>query len=428
MKLEAIKSIVLFVLVALSLALTLGLWNHSPSYERLYKPSYVSEVDVGGEKEDKREIIAPSEIIFSSNDQYFGFDEPKKQKRFYKEMNSWTLTDFVTGQYTGEPKANYHLKVQFPAPVPVEFIPSLFDLNEEPYLPSWSFQDLYVTVDQNKERLLLKFVSTDGVYEATSSVKSTKIFNQLEQYFITGKNLESYEFFSKGKNPIYIPESSVKMDRWSLTVEMMEESSFVKALFKNPSSVWKNTGEAYYSDAQRGMRISTDQLSMEFINPISSEEEQLDTADLLEKSISKINDHKGWTGDYNLFELDSKSQVVSYRMFYESFPIINEKGLSTIEQKWRDNELYNYRRPLFKLTSPLGSDTVEMPSGKSVLNMIENDSDYKIAEIEKIKLGYKLEYSEDYNTVSLEPTWFMKYEGGWIELRVDKLQKEEGNE
>lgn len=428
MKFETVKSIILFMLVGLSLLLTLGLWNNSPTYERLDDSSYLNEVDVGGEKEPKREIIEPSEIIFSSNDQYFGFDKQKKQKRFYKEMNTWSMNNFVTGPYLGEPKSEYHINLYFPAPVPIEFLPNLFDYNEEVFLPSWSFQKVYVTVNQNKQTLQLKFVSTDGVYEATTSVNDTKTYEQVKQYFLTGKDLANYESFNDGMKPIYVPENSIEMTRWSLTVNMIDELSFVEALFSNPSSVRKNTAAGYYSDAQRGMRISNDRLNMQFINPIPSQEEQLDTAELLDRSITKINGHKGWTGDFNLYEVDTKNQTVRYRMFYEGFPILNDKNLATIEQRWRDNELYNYRRPLFELTSPLANDTVKMPSGQAILNALENDSTYNKEEIGDIKLGYRLEYSESYNAASLEPAWFMNYESGWIELQLDALLKKEGNE
>src|SRR5699024_3606589 len=141
------------------------------------------------------------------------------------------------------------------------------------------------------------------------------------------------------KNAIYLSDEKIKMKQWSLPTDMLEEKGFVDALFSNPSSEWKNTGVAYYSDGQRGMRVAQDGLSMEYINPIQERDEDLDYADLLDKVLDKVNDHKGWTGDYNLFAVDKQSQKAQFKLYYQNYPILNDKGLTTIEQQSRSGEL-----------------------------------------------------------------------------------------
>ena len=428
MKFETVKSLILFILVGISLLLTLGLWHDSPRYEKVYDSSYVNEVDVGGNEEKKREIIEPSNIVFQSNQgTYFGFDSKKKEKRFYKEMNTWKLSDVLTDSYENENKGGYQIQVEFPTGVPVSFIPSLFEYTEEGFLPSWSFKRLYITLNEASSLIELKFVSTDEVYELTADVKNQRQFDEMKEYFTTGKDLKHYKKIEDTKNVIYTTDEKVSMKQWTLPTDMLEEKGFVDALFSNPSSVWKNTGEAYYSDGQRGMRISQDGLSMEYINPLQETDETLDYSDLLDRVIDKINDHKGWTGDYNLFYVDKKAQKAQFKLYYQNYPILNDKGLTSIEQQWRAGELYSYRRPLFKLTNPLASESTELPAGSAVIEFLKTEADYNVDEIEDIQAGYSLDYSEDYNSVTLIPAWFIYYDKGWIEIDLNDLKDKEGN-
>src|SRR5699024_4799949 len=409
-------------LVGISLLLTLGLWHDSPRYEKVYDSSYVNEVDVGGNEEKKREIIEPSSIVFQSNQgTYFGFDSKKKEKRFYKEMNTWKLSDVLTDSYENENKGGYQIQVEFPTGVPVSFIPSLFEYTEEGFLPSWSFKRLYITLNEASSLIELKFVSTDEVYELTADVKNQRQFDEMKEYFTTGKDLKHYKKIEDTKNIIYTTDEKVSMKQWTLPTDMLEEKGFVDALFSNPSSVWKNTGEAYYSDGQRGMRISQDGLSMEYINPLQETDETLDYSDLLDRVIDKINDHKGGTGDHNLFYVDKKAQQAQVKLYYQNDPSLNDKGLTSIEQQWRAGDWYSYRRPLFNVTNPFASESTELPAGSAVIEFLKTEADYNVDEIEDIQAGYSLDYSEDYNSVTLIPAWFIYYDKGWIEIDLNDL-------
>src|SRR5699024_6477516 len=248
MKFETVKSLILLVLVGISLLLTLGLWHDSPRYEKVYDSSYVNEVNDGEDEKKKRDVIEPSNIILQSNQEtYFDIDSKKKEKRFNREMNTWKLQDVSTEKYKKKNKGKY---------------------NEEGFLSRWSFKKLYINLNEASSIMELKFVSTDEVYELTADVKNQKQFDEIKEYFTTGKDLKHYKKIEDTKNAIYLSDEKIKMKQWSLPTDMLEEKGFVDALFSNPSSVWKNTGEAYYSDGQRGMRVSQDGLSMEYINPI----------------------------------------------------------------------------------------------------------------------------------------------------------------
>ncbi|WLV24669.1 two-component system activity regulator YycH [Aciduricibacillus chroicocephali] len=428
MKMETFKSIALFFLVVVSLLLTLSLWNESPRYkERLYSSSYVNEVDVGGKEYKKKDIIDPNQVLFHNRDSVKGFEFPKDEKEFYIEMSFWSLHDFSTGEAEWNRKKRNEIEVRYPTPVPMKLLSSLFTMDDEVFLPAWSFNRAFITFNQASTAMQIKFLSADGAYEATATINDTVQYKRLMSYFETGNDLIDYIPFGDGPAPIYIPKGEQTVLQRSMGAQMIDEKKFVNALFKKPSMVSKNTGEAYYLDGQRGMRILQNKRSMEYINPIESNKVSMDPADLIDKSATNINEHKGWTADYNLFQVDPKTNTVRYKMYYKGYEVFNNNGLATIEQIWRNDQLYKYRRPLFSLNNSLGGDPITLPSGQELIRALKENSDYDLSGIQDIRIGYHLEYPEsDAHSVILRPSWFMDYKGNWQEIKINKLRNEEG--
>lgn len=428
MKIETFKSISLFLLVAVSLLLTLSLWNESPRYkERLYSSSYVNEVNVGGQALKKKELIDPNQVLFHDRDSVKSFGDPKFEKEFYVDMSLWSLRNFSTGEAEWDRSKRREIEIRYPAPVPMKLLSSLFATEDEVFLPAWSFKRAFITFDNASTSMQIKFLSADGAYEANATINDTTHYKQLISYFETGHDLVDYMVFKDGSVPIYVPREEQTVLQRSLGAEMINEKKFVDALFKQPNMVSKNTGEAYYLDGQRGMRILQNKRSMEYINPIETNRVAMDPADLIERSSKNINEHKGWTADYNLFQIDMKSNTVRYKMYYKGYEIFNSSGLATIEQTWRNDELYKYRRPLFSLSNSLGGEPITLPSGEELTKVLKENSDYDISEINDIRIGYHLDYPEsDAHSVILEPAWFMNYKGTWLQIKMNKFRDEEG--
>ena len=95
--------------------------------------------------------------------------------------------------------------------------------------------------------------------------------------------------------------------------------------------------------------------------------------------------------------------------------------MTDIVQEWRNQNLYRYDRPLFRLNNSLGSAEAEIISGEGLYNYLLN-SDYKLENISDIRIGYSLTYHDvelnDY--VTLDPSWFMEYNNTWQKVQFDK--------
>lgn len=204
---------------------------------------------------------------------------------------------------------------------------------------------------------------------------------------------------------------------------MIEPEDFINALFSSPSVVTPNVTEAYFTDGQRGMRIAQDGRRLEYINPIQTNYDPIDEMELIERSVNKINEHKGWTNDYLLEGLDNKKNEISFRLYYEGYPTYDHNQLTVMNQKWREQELYQYVRPLVSIGNLLNATKHTLPAGEEVIATIENASDLDEEEIEDIRIGYKLEYVDDAFSLTLDPGWYILYKGDWINYDSIELEQ-----
>src|SRR5690625_702715 len=256
-------------------------------------------------------------------------------------------------------------------------------------------------------------MTIDERKQIIASIEKLETYEHLLSYFEEEKGLIEYVKYEFTNKPIYVPKGSPNMEKQTLVASSIKPDSFINALFINPNLVTPNRKEAYFTDGQRGMSVLQDGKKLEFINPIQSSYERLDTMELLEKSINHINDHKGWTNDY-MFEgiKESKNRVI-YRLYHEGYPVFDHYGLSVMEEEWRGEDLYQYKRPLISIGNVLNTQSVSLMSGESVIHLVENNKSMDEEQIKDIKLGYYLHYLYDAHSLTLEPSWFILYDGEW---------------
>lgn len=421
MNFEVVKTYILTFLVLTSLLLTMALWNYQPNLEPLYPDGFVNEVDLGGKEEIKRSLVKPSTIVLQNHDEYYGFNTPLEDEEFYQEIQEWLLSDSQETEAEGRPRNNYQVEIAFSYALPAEIIPSLFNINEDDYLPHWSFKRMFILVNEENSSLELSFLSIDGNQELKYSVNKSDAFTTLWSYFETPDDLTDYTRFGSSISPIYLPEGNIQMRSHSLAIRSIDETLLVDELFKNPSLISTNLGGSYFTDGQRRLGVIQEGRTMEFINPIHSQDRQKDAINLLDLSIENINRHKGWTNDYHLADINLSEEIIRYRMYYEGSPIFSNTDLSIIEQEWRNEDLHLYRRPLFSISNLPGGRTVELPSGAEVKSFLEINDNYQKENIRDIQIGYKITSFDDASySLTLEPAWYINYNGSWSEIRVDE--------
>src|SRR5690625_2997571 len=103
MNYEMIKSYLLVILIGVSILLSVALWTYQPNYEQFQDPDYVNEVNIGGEEQEIRDLIAPKSIVFHDNKRALGFGKPSDGEAFYESMQT------RSEEHTSELQSRGHL-------------------------------------------------------------------------------------------------------------------------------------------------------------------------------------------------------------------------------------------------------------------------------------------------------------------------------
>lgn len=430
MNVEVVKTYILTILVIISILLTFAIWSYQPNYDFLYnnQTEYVSEVSLGGDDKTKREVIVPNSIIFHNNNNYFGFKNPRDQHLFYESMDGWGLDNPQLETVTGAPSYDYQIEFSFTQELPTEVIRSLFEMDEKEVLPHWSFQRLFISLDIHDETMEAHFLSEDNEKRLNFTINGTNDYKDVWALFEKNEQLAPYVVFEEGKRPLYLPADKQEIRSQTFAAEKISPASLVNALFANKDDVTPNFGEQYYTDGQRGMRLLEEGNLAEFINPIHLKAHHTDPLELLELSLQSVNEHKGWTDDYRLVNINEVDDTIKYRMHYNDLPVYNNKDLSVIEQSWRDQDLHLYQRPLFNLDNLFSADMIELAAGEDIIYFLKSNETYKTENIENIQVGYYLSHSEkSEKSISFKPAWFINYNGRWQEIdNADVYEFEEG--
>lgn len=425
MNYETVKSFILVVLVGISFLLSFILWSYQPNYDYFYDASYVNEVDIGGVENTRNDLFKPTEVVFRNDDKVFSFTNPLERESFYQDITSVVLYDVNVSELTERPDVTHdeYVEMVFPNPVPAEVLTSIFSFEEDLIPPNWSFERMFLTFNDEARTLQLSVISADERNEMTASIEKSETYELLIDYMDGHQSLEEFIAFGSEEDPIYVPKNRVQLSSKTLVAIQIDPELFINALFANPNLVTPNMREAYFTDGQRGMRVVHGGRKLEFINPIQSEDDETLPEDLIAKSITNINEHKGWTNNFLFEEIDKNADYIQFRLHYDGYPIFDRYSLSVMKQSWRDQVLYEYERPLIQIGSLLNSQEVELPSGEEIIELLEEDENYDLENVRAIEIGYFLSYIDDNHSLILEPSWFILYGNEWI--RYDFIQDEE---
>lgn len=421
MNYETIKTYLLVALIVISLVLSIGVWTYQPRYEKFEDPDYVSEINIGGKELTKQDIIKPSSILFYDKTEAYGFSEPQARESFYRNLSTWLMYDMKVKEYSKQPTEEY-LKIKYPAPIPADMIKSMFTFSEDFEFPSWSFDTVFISFNHDNLSLEVTFKSANKEEEVTAVVEKKARYDELKEYILNHKGLVEYDVLSE-KHQVYLPKEQLDSEAVTLIVSTIKAERFVNALFRDPQQVTPNLAEAYFTDGQRGMRVSENNYQIEFINPVEPSSEKLSEQELIDRSLDNVNEHQGWTNEFRLTEINQEKSQIRYQLLFNDLPVHAPDNLTIINQEWRANELYEYQRPIIRLKNEVDKSKRKLPSRDDVLNSLLKEKEFELADIKDVQLGYELNSLPDISdSMRLEPVWYFYVKDQWETLSIDKYE------
>lgn len=445
MKLENVKSFILVVLIGISILLSFILWNYQPNSTRTIGGETINrEMDAGGSSnETKRNLIKPSDIIFHIANSHYGFINAKDQDALYEEMQNWVVTDFGSNANRGDAASMNGLELIFSDDIPMEIVNSLFVFgSEDVVLPSWSMDRISIRFIHDSKSLQLRFLSNSENRSASAVVNDTNAYETLWSMFSDFDDdlLREYISIGEGTTAYYIPKDRVVLPTYSITPKRISPESFVNILFSNPAVVRETSsqsiGETYFTDS-RQLSVYQDRMRMEFVyhvTPAASDEGvSISGPELLDRTILNINNHSGWTGNYRLEELNTNFNRITFKLYYDGYPVFSSLNLSTIQQRWgvqqNSVQLIEYDRPLYQFESEFGFWEDDLISGSELMAYLEDNPNEDLENIEYIKVGFELKYQRDdqgSEYLQLDPAWYKKENNIWQKIIFEDSSNGEG--
>ncbi|GAA0291095.1 regulatory protein YycH of two-component signal transduction system YycFG [Gracilibacillus halotolerans] len=431
MKLELFKTILLLFLVALSVTLTLNIWSYQGNYEYAEEDQAI-DAKLNGTKQTKRNVIKPSQILFHEGNETFGYKNKVKETEFYSNLREWSLYNFRMmdeGEEIPTDTAESWVEIVFPTAIPTSVINELFPTDDSLLYDS-EFKRIYMILDGTLQQGQVIFASGDptkmNLRASVQNIAQIQEFldgTQQTEEFTEYVNVTSLE----QSTSVYIPnEPEIVGRKYRYTAINPDTSTIQSIFFTNPSSIVSSPnpeGGQVYSDSQREVTVRG--YYMEYTNFLTSENqnEQINTVPntiehLLNTSLDYINTHDGWLIDegiqFYLSELNRLTNSIEYRMVHQNYPVFSYEGLATMELTIQNMTVYQYRRPLMRLTQSYDREPTDLMTGKEVLQAITTgQTNVSENEIQDIQVGYRIQQQPGGQIFDLIPTWFVKTYRGW---------------
>ncbi|MFB1050679.1 YycH family regulatory protein [Paraliobacillus sp. JSM ZJ581] len=432
MKSNSWTTIILILLVALSLLLTIAIWNYQPSNDDLTNNEDLIEAQLAGESQTKKETIQPSQIIYHVEGQPVGFEKKEDESALYEEIQTWPIFDFAKTEidYQAINKEQNLTEIIFPTALPNEIVRDLFIVDEE-VIPEGSFDRMYIRLSdkQGETQLIFLNVNTDTAIRA-SVQNYSQVVRYLNNYRDNNTTSNHIVFKNSEDVNIYLPQK-VNVSSYLSSYKEIEVNPFINLLFKTPSSVkssFLKGGAIIYTDGTRELTRDTNHIS--FTDPTNAttvENQTIDDYQLLDQVHNNfMNTHLGFTATapfrFILTGLAStaNTNVVDYSLSFNGRPVYQIDSLTKISVQWHDQKVHKYIHPniqLLDIRGPGQQSNVLNPS--SVVSILQGES-YANRSVHDVTIGYKLEQQSGRQLYKLTPTWYVKGIDDWEELDVPK--------
>ncbi|MCH4825562.1 YycH family regulatory protein [Planococcus halocryophilus] len=428
---EHIKSIALFLLILLSLALTFTIWTFTPTHE-IIEPTTTVEMPIS-ETKNTEEIVRPVKLLFHNDENVTGTSDQNDINVFVESLKNWQISNIRMVQDEATPatiKSYMHSSkralVYYPGLVPLPVFDSINNIVDTT-IPESSFDRLIIEWDAPaNDRPALYFINTlsGRIYKGDLRVEDlyqfqTEVVDQAVDYntYVTDDAI--------GVLPVYVQKDKVEKTSIGFLLDEISTSKFAEALLDSPELVFSADlkTQEYTDDSGAFMRENQNTKSIKYIQPKAETTDPAIPSDLLFDSLNYINAHGGWTDQYLYAGMNSVNQQIEYQLYVADLPVFSNSTTTNLELMWGIDDgveqVYSYVRPAYQLDSEAEKRVVVLAAGEDVLKALGQMEEEERSTITDVTPAYHVTRSEDDSFIIFEPTWYVKTNGIWTELPTE---------
>ena len=427
--LEPIKSFLLFFLVALSLTLTVMIWNYKPNHQFI-EEGQSEEISIGP-RIDIEKTLMPYRVLARTEDSFKGSTTSNYSDRLLKHFQSVVATDLTlvnnnltNSQINELMYVNNRITLLYGAEIPLQVFTEILPFGNRD-LPEMSFNRLIVDWnDLEKSKVLnILFLNTNNKTLYQTSIRGQSLARFTDTFVEPIDKFQAYqEYKTESGLSIYTTTHKVESVKYLYYINELSTDNFKEILFEEANIVQQTDDSTFtekYMDSMSFMTIDTNNRILNYVYPASESVTDIVPSSLLTDSFQYVNDHGGFNADYRVMNVNRDNHVVDYQMFYDDLPVFSLETTTKITTTWGDNQVYKYRRPLyiFKIDIPGEMSNVELASGKDMLDRYLSSDD-----VQDIVLGYYLVQNTNLRVYELVPAWFfLKENNGWERIKITEI-------
>ncbi|WP_107841900.1 YycH family regulatory protein [Metasolibacillus meyeri] len=430
---EHIKSVILFLLIALSMALTFLTWNYKPKYQTI-EDIQIEHITLGEQKVLNR-VVKPYRLLFKAEEDFTGTVSSEVIDALMDEFSNMEANDLTLINHNlADDKLNEMLRAPnrmtllFQADIPMPTFASILPFHDNKDIPETTFDRIIIDWSQLTVagQLQFLFINADNrtLYRSFVKVYDKAAFKR--NFIDRAAKLDSYmEIERPGTTSLYVLTNPTEILPYTYSVGTISTDLLKKILFTDPNIVQRNIESAQtekYTDGMSLMRLDAQNQSIHYVYPPAESLSPIAASILIKDSIDFLNEHGGITEDYRFAAMNYQKHIIDYRMFFEDLPVYSDTTFTRISTTWGDNRIFRYRRPyyVFDMNLPDDKAAKELASGPQIIEQIQSNLKTDINEIDDLVIGYYLVHDADAQLITLEPNWFMLTESGWERLTPER--------
>lgn len=429
---EQIKSIALFLLVFLSLALTFIIWNFTPStLDAIDDPTPAIDTAIADTKKIEQ-VVRPVKVLFHNEENVNGTVNKDEIDAFLNSLGQWEITDLalLSDEATANEMAEYmhdpsRAVLYYPGTVPFPVFEAMLDIFGT-NVPEATFNRMVINWESSANgELAVYFINSESgrIYEGIIPISD---FSLVEDNMIEPSM--KYPLYvmneSIGTMPVYVPEEPVDGSSYVYLYEETALETYADRLFDGsgfqPAGSLMDGG--YADNTGAFLEKETAVKGLNFVQPKAETGDPAIPSELVFNTVRFINNHGGWTNDYYYFGMEPLGQEIEYRLFINNLPVFGTALSTAIDVKWGmaegEEQVFRYERPLYVL-EPTGRKVAkDQASGSAVLAALSRLEEEDRAAVTEIMPGYELvrNSNEPDRLMTVEPAWYFKMNGQWLKL------------
>jgi len=417
----------LFLLILLSIGLSMYIWTNPSRYEREGKVSTASSNSTIATRTID-DVYLPTQLVHT--------DANGKQtllinknvslvSQFKEQISKWHTQSIAKVHITSAQSYVTLLNGQdsyvlnFPDSITVSMFNTIFNQNLQSYHKA-KFSRIVIPVNDTDHLYLLND-NQHQIYSVRVKQKSLKHMHNI----LAAVSVKSIPVkMTYRHNMTYLDYTQpVKMQQYSYLLNKLAPNQLANRLLdadgNSSVSVHNRKNEQEYTTGSyKRMTLNTKRGTVKYEDySDAGTQRQLALTAQLQKSYNHLVSIGVPMDNIRYYGFDTTSNSVIYRSYVEGFPIFNQTENGDVRIQMTTNSLDRYYFSLYSLQVPVPTtgkqQSVTLPSTKTVLNRLVA-AGYKTSKLGSVELGYNWSKNTSSKLViDLNPTYYVYYNGAW---------------